>query len=506
MRSALSIYATASVVLASTVALSTLDLLLTAQLHELTDFATNRALLLAAFALNITAIGCVVYYTIIGTQQLRSKSIRIAWFDPSLGAGYNAIVMLMNGGALIWLMVLRNDSNRVRLELPLCALILWVATIISHAMFFILLSALSRKAINAMVESNTVTTYGIILPRSKELAYGTRPSFCSRDTTLICRPQSDTSSRTYSMMSSTTKAAASLRSKLARHSARSSLDLPPFPAGEATALGNAFDRYDSSQIDSETRNTILSTTSPSHLRTTHCLEPIPGSRPGSREDNIQRLPSSPSTSREAQGTAANARSNPFDTRCTSVASSTIPSSRASSRARPENSSPRVPVSMTDLIHPLFRPNSPTPPQIMSTNTMVTASPLANQPITPKSLERLRSKSDLRDRPSNAEPGSLMLSSKGQWRVMPNAEAVPNQTRSRSHSTRSCTRPSTSDSSTDDLTKLTRSETMGSPGPSIIEEEDLPPILPGFVLSAGTRSSLVGYGKRKSVKRDSSHLG
>lgn len=44
-------------------------------------------------------------------------------------------------------------------------------------------------------------------------------------------------------------------------------------------------------------------------------------------------------------------------------------------------------------------------------------------------------------------------------------------------------------------------TFGSPGPSIIEEDELPPILPGFVLSAGSRMSLVGYGKRKSVKRE-----
>lgn len=43
--------------------------------------------------------------------------------------------------------------------------------------------------------------------------------------------------------------------------------------------------------------------------------------------------------------------------------------------------------------------------------------------------------------------------------------------------------------------------IGSPGPSIIEEDELPPILPGFILSAGSRMSLVGYGKRKSVKRN-----
>lgn len=46
-----------------------------------------------------------------------------------------------------------------------------------------------------------------------------------------------------------------------------------------------------------------------------------------------------------------------------------------------------------------------------------------------------------------------------------------------------------------------SSPLGSPGPSIVDDTELPPILPGFVLSAGSRSSLVGYDKRKSLKNE-----
>lgn len=45
-----------------------------------------------------------------------------------------------------------------------------------------------------------------------------------------------------------------------------------------------------------------------------------------------------------------------------------------------------------------------------------------------------------------------------------------------------------------------SPTLGSPGPSIADDEELPPILPGFVLSAGSRTSLMIYGKRKGLRQ------
>ena len=492
MRPPTKIYAAASTTVLLTVILSTLVLLLAAQFKRSDEFAIHRALFFAAFALNITALGCVLYYAVVATRRLGSKSLRIAWLDPSLGAGYTTVVVLVNGGALIWLLDMRHDLPSPSIALPVAALIIWIATLISQVAFFILLSTLSRNAMQAIIHSDPVTTFGIILPASKELAFGSRPSFCSRDTTLVSQPQSPASARTHSMISSTTKGATSLRSKLTHHSLRSSLDLPAFPAGEATALGSSFDRFNTSQIDPESRNTNTLCASPNYSRTTHCLESIPGSRPGS-SDNIPAIPSNNKLA-----------VNPFETRSSSAASSSFRTSRSSSRARTGSSPLPVPGSINEHIHPLFRPNSPKPPQIMSSNTMVIASPLANQPMTPRSLERLRSSSDLRGKASSTEPGSLVLSTRGQWRVMPSVESVPVQARARPHSMLSCTKSDTIESNVDDQ-KPARSE-MGSPGPSIMEEDELPPILPGFILSAGTRSSLVGYDKRKSVKRDSSRLG
>jgi hypothetical protein len=95
--------------------------------------------------------------------------------------------------------------------------------------------------------------------------------------------------------------------------------------------------------------------------------------------------------------------------------------------------------------------------------MVTASPMAGQPITPKTLARLRSRSE----------------SHGHWRAMPSIDYNE--------------RPSTSGS--------VMSSVQGSPGPSIVDEEEHGVILPAFVMTAGQRSSMLGYGKRKSMKKE-----
>jgi hypothetical protein len=121
--------------------------------------------------------------------------------------------------------------------------------------------------------------------------------------------------------------------------------------------------------------------------------------------------------------------------------------------------------MEELVHPLFRANSPNPAPIAAPGTMITASPIAGQPITTGALSRMRA-GTFPQNSSTHLPISHGSSRNG---------------------------------------SVSGSSGPGSPGPSIVEEEDLPPILPGFVLSAGQRSSLVGYGKRKSVKeRPSSH--
>lgn len=516
MREELAVWIVASATAISTIGSSVLDVLLAADISDLQDLAPLRALLFVAFSLQVIALGCVAYLCFIFSRKRRSFSYQIAWLEPSAGAGFNAVTLAVAGAALIWLMIRQDDLPGVPQGLATAGLVVWAVTVALHGTFFMLVAIRTRNMLQKTVPKVQVTTFGITLPPAKHLAHGTKASSCSRDTTMASRPETPKSLRTYSLQSSTTKVASSFRSKFARSSARSSLDLPPFPAGEATALGSAFDRYDASHVDSETRNTVLLSSSPTIARFGPGLEPIPGSRPGSPDDE-PTLPTSPTLRQRAlqSPTPAMQRPNPFESIPSSPPSSPPNFSRPTSKSqhRPTTSEqlqqPRPSASMTDLIHPLFRPDSPNPPQIMTSRTMVTASPLANQPITPRALSRLRSASDLRPRDDKTAAGaSLTLWPRGQWRVMPTVEAgspMPSRPRSKSHSSVSDKRPSTAGSDSSESSRLTKADTMGSPGPSIVEEDELPPILPGFVLSAGSRSSLVGYGKRKSVKRASAHL-
>lgn len=204
------------------------------------------------------------------------------------------------------------------------------------------------------------------------------------------------------------------------------------------------------------------------------LETIPGSRPESPADALDGpfLPESPSAIHAISSDAATAvdffPSSPPRGTTSSPPNFSRPTSRDQHRPVPNllGSSGSKPVlqdsSMEELIHPLFRPNSPRPPPIAISGTMVTAAPNAGQAVTPQTLSRMR-----------ANPGP------GGWKSMPS--------------------PSLASSAGSPPASPTASHGPGSPGPSIAEEESLPPILPGFVLSAGQRSSLQWYWRRKSTK-------
>lgn len=495
----------------STIGSAVLDVLLASRISEDESARSLQALLYAGFALQITALGCLCYYCVLFART--GIKHRILWADPSAGAGFNAVAMAVGGVALIWLACRPSILRKADQKLFDAGLTLWVFAIATQFAFFVLIRWRLRQSLKHLRQRAGSTKFGITLPPNHELAIGTRPSFCSRGTTLASsRPCTPLSSRTFSLHSSTTKIGSSVRSKLTRTSARSSLELPPFPAGEATTVGSAFDRYDTSSIAYDMRTTVLT---PSNMARSG-LEPIPGSRSGSPEqDSSPILPSSPAIREMPQSPLL--RKSQSHAHVPSKSKSSPPNfSRPTSRAQDRNmGSPtpvrqtRVSASMTDLIHPLFRPDSPAPPQILTSTTMVTASPLANQPITPKTLNRLRSTSDLQARRSDREQtsaGPLALTSRGEWRVIPPQDATLTRLRSRSHSSLvGALRSGTSGSESGSSIRLQKTNSIGSPGPSIIEEDELPPILPGFVLSAGSRSSLVGYGKRKSTKRSSAHL-
>ena len=284
---------------------------------------------------------------------------------------------------------------------------------------------------------------------------GTARSFQSQDNTLASPPRTPTTPRPKSSLrssSSTKVGPGSSRTKLIQDSAKSSLDMA---VGEPLPLDSGFDRWDTSSVHQEVRATLQS--SPPVTRSG--LETIPGSRPESPANALDGpfLPSSPHAATSDMATAIDWM--PSSSRKASFSS---PPSSPPNFSRPTSSQRNkadLHSNMEELVHPLFRATSPDPAPIAAPGTMITASPLAGQPITPRTVYRMRSGTFPQNSTSNLA-GSSAPSSNG------SASGSPGP---------------------------------GSPGPSIVEEEDLPPILPGFVLSAGQRSSLVGYGKRKSVR-------
>ncbi|RMZ78100.1 hypothetical protein DV737_g4029, partial [Chaetothyriales sp. CBS 132003] len=117
--------------------------------------------------------------------------------------------------------------------------------------------------------------------------------------------------------------------------------------------------------------------------------------------------------------------------------------------------------------PYVRQESPEAIPVLEAESMAAAATSASEPSTPKSMVRMRN--------------SVMVSGHGR--------AVPSVDKS-------------------DQSSVVASSGPGSPGPSIVEseyEETLPASIPSFVLSAGQRSSLIGYGRRKSVKREKSRI-
>lgn len=302
----------------------------------------------------------------------------------------------------------------------------------------------------------------------------------SQEWTLNERPRTPSSrgGSTSRRSSSTKVGRGSSTTKLVRYSNRSSFECAPFPAGDAMSVDSAFDNWDTSSVHHEMRAVIHS--SPPVTRSG--LETIPGSRPESPANILDGpfLPESPISSSPPHAatsdtpTAYGWSSSPRQPK-SSPPSSPVNFSRPTSRPTSSHNKTafkvdRFDTPMHELIHPLFRPNSPRPPPIAFAGTMVTASPMADTTITPRTLARLRSNST----PAPAD-----------WHVMPSVDKSETQS----------VETSLPDSPT------LGSPSLGSPGPSIVDDADLPPILPGFVLSAGSRTSLVGYGKRKSVKKD-----
>lgn len=484
-----------SVAAALSIASSVLNVVFAYHLSEYPVLTSLRVLLFVAFAIGLVNLAgivcfCTLYVKRLSTHSLGQKSQ--TWGLYTAGATAVLISIAISGVTLVWLTVQRSELHNDVLGVAPLTLIatwfgVWGASGIIQISLFCFLGIWTKVVLKSQKASRLDMDFGIRASMhdiSRTNTHRTNRSFGSQDVTLNSPPRTPVSrgGSTTGRSSSTRVGPGSSRTKLVRPSARSSLEIMPFPAGEAASIDSAFDDWDTSSVHYEMRSAIHS--SPPVAR--GGLATIPGSRPESPANALDGLylPDSPIRSSPPHAATSDTATVLGWSSSPRQPKSSPPSSPPPNFSRPtssHNSNKPPPKfqkfdpSMDDLIHPLFRPNSPHPPPIATARTMLTASPMADQLITPKTLARLRDNSTMGPFESERQP------SVERSETMTTEESVP-------------------DSPT------LGSDALGSPGPSIVDDLELPPILPGFVLSAGSRSSLVEYGKRKSTRdRPKSHL-
>lgn len=463
---------------------------------------TVRTLAWIAVAASAISTAALFAATMLHHRRIRRDDPAIGWKTAASTAVLSILLNAIPAIVLIWGAIRGDDldghwgrtSSRTLLFIWFAV---WACTMASNiaANGYLLWCSKRRSQIHSTDSSSL--DFGIDIPSrrhsSRPQTRETTHSFRSQDPTLASPPRTPTGTAKSSLrhsLSSNIRPANS-RTQLIRQasfpqeSTRTSSD---YAGSEVTSVDHGFDRWDTSSVGKAMRETLQS--SPPVTR--GGLETIPGSRPESPAHTLDGpfLPESPhATTSDAPTVVASSRSRKasFTTPPSSPPNFSRPTSRQyasplvtvpdtpikenspnppATTLIPGSPTPssgsRTPDTPEDLIHPLFRSSSPVPPPNASPNTNVTAAPSAGQTISSHALTRMRSSSLPR------QPSPLVQA----------------------------------ESPSEDY--ISRTPDPGSPGPSIIEEEEeLPPILPGFVLSAGQRSSLVGYGKRKSVKGRSS---
>jgi hypothetical protein len=450
---------------ASMVAATTFNLIFAASLTGATP--AIQLLAFVAFAVDLLVIATLIFLATYYVAKLKPDPIelptRLCWRFIAMGIVVTIVSILLSLITLISLTRALKHLPRQIVNQPVDTMAiawfaLWGVSVLLRIAFFSFIVVWTKSVLQTQGadQENLDLDFGITLPAMVEArpdTQGTMRSFQSQENTLASPPKTPPASRPKSSLrssSSTKVGPGSSRTKLIQDSAKSSFDFPAFP------VDDGFDRWDTSSVHQEVRAALQS--SPSLTRSG--LETIPGSRPESPANALDGpfLPSSPSAANSDATTAVGWM--PGSSRKASFSS---PPSSPPNFSRPTSSQRNkagVHSTMEELVHPLFRTNSPSPAPVAAPGTMITASPMAGQSISPRAVSRMRSGTFPQNPSSTNLPTSNAPSSDG------SAPGSPE---------------------------------IGSPGPSIIEEEDLPPILPGFVLSAGQRSSLVGYGKRKSVK-------
>jgi hypothetical protein len=486
MQSALRIWVIGAINSAFQIASIVFNILFATSVTQVASVDAIRILSFVSLALSALTVVGLLYLSTYHVLRLRNRPSSITsavWWYYIYAACVAFVSLTLTGVVLIWSVARSEELPDTLSGLDAMTLLglwfgAWGLSLLAQLALSLLLGLWTRDILKAQSVGRLDLDFGIRLPPMEEIrpaTQDTQRSFPSQDITLHSPPRTPTSRGAPSSIrsSATRVGTGSSRIKLVKGSARSSLEIQPFPAGEAVSIDSAFDTWDTSSVHREMRMVAMTSSPP----TRSGLETIPGSRSESPADaDGLFLPPSPtmyaphaasSETAEALGWYPTSPFRRDSTPPSSPPNFSRPTSRPTSSHQKTTLAPAFGAdsSMQDLIHPLFRPNSPEPPPLAVVGTMVTASPLASQPITPKTLARIRGNSAV-----------------GHWKAMPSVDKSE--------------RPSTAGS-------IASSVGFGSPGPSIVDgDEDLPPtILPGFVLSAGQRTSLVGYGKRKSVKRD-----
>lgn len=524
--------------------------------------ASLTPVVVLAIGVSVVAALTAVYLCIANTRQHSNLLVNHGpWRQYWTCFGVMLTASLLEGCGMIWSNI-QWPIIRTPLQSDMTAVVkswsvMWVLAVIARGILLVLVGSRLKKTLSS--DSIRQRALQIVRERSPTgyVVHELRQSLGSRATPRT-PPRTASPTASSSLLTSTTKVGSSIRSKITRYSTRSSLEVESQRAVKTSSPVNAFDNWDTTSVDQGTRETILSSSPPA----THSgLDTIPGSRPGSEldTDNKSFLPASPRLGRPQSSNGVSGIPEIATMPGVAVADGQYSSpprnfSRPASKLHNRDSilcdlplSPvklsnkstftaRPSASMNDLIHPLFRPDSPQPPPpILSPRTMVTASPLADRPMSPILLGRLRSdlqpQQPLVARPSNkrkASTGSMSSEKRKPTPLFNPSETANVRARSRSNPQTSGSFATPSPNLVAKTLKpipsfvpaspalasyrpllslqppspaLTRSWTngTGSPELSCCDDEDDEILLPEFIMNAGARSSLVDYGRRKSVK-------
>jgi hypothetical protein len=423
-----------------------------------------------AFAINILAICNLSAVVLLYVPKLKSGSNAwsnaLFWRSLAMSIATASVAALLSFVSLVWAtsraIILPEKVMGRRVKASLFAwFAVWGVCALLQIGAYTLIVMWTKHALHSRSHGAVDLDMGVGSPEMGQSPLQPRPtaeSFRSQDPTLTSPPQTPTTigmASTLRLSQSGSKAGpATSRTRLVhstsftKDSAKSSFE---YTSSEAVSIDHPFDHWDGSGLGHEVCSTMQSTSPVARSG----LATIPGSRPESPATALDGpfLPDMP------HAASSYALPNSPKASLSSPPSSPTNFSRPTSRQTSHPYQPILETPPEDLIHPLFRPSSPHPAPVAMAGTMVTASPLAGQSITQKSLTRMRSAS----MPVQTSP------------LKESAPALPEPWSNAEYSG------------------------PGSPGPSIIEDEEGGSDIPGFILSAGQRSSLVGYGRRKSVK-------